>query len=136
MPCIATEEISKILKTGGNVIIKTHFSFPENELPWRYFQFNSNALEVLFSKELDFELIDSGLDNIIIGNFSDQASKYLRGREVKDLYCHSSIIAKKNKEISKDIKNNVSCRDAYNRIILESSYPLVGDMLRKEKFKT
>ena len=136
MPWIATEEISKVLKPGGHVVIETHFSYSEHELPWHYFQFNSNALEVLFCKELGFELIDSGLDNPIIGKFSDQASLYLRGKEVNNLYCHSSIIAKKNKEISKDIKSNFSWRDAYHRISSESSYPLESDILRKEKFKS
>ena len=48
MPWIATEEISKVLKPGGHVVIETHFSYSEHELPWHYFQFNSNALEVLF----------------------------------------------------------------------------------------
>ena len=32
-----------------------------------------------------------------------------------------------------DIENNFSWRDAYNRISLESSYPLESDILRKEK---
>ncbi len=124
MPWIVSEEISKILKPGGHVVIETHFSFSEHELPWHYFQFNSNALEVLFCKELGYELIDSGLDNPIIGRFTNEASKYLQGQLVKHLYCHSSIIAKKTK-IYEHYENNksFSWRDAYKRISKESSYP-------------
>ncbi len=134
MPWIAAEEINKVLKIGGHIVIETHFSFSEHELPWHYFQFNSNALEVLFCKELGFELIDSGLYNPILGEFTDEASEYLRGMKVRDLYCHSSIIAKKYKDFSVNEKNyNFSWRDAYKRISSESSYPLESDLLRKKK---
>ena len=136
MPWIAAEEIHKVLKIGGYVVIETHFSYSEHELPWHYFQFNSNALEVLFCKELGFQLIDSGLCNPIIGKFTDEASEYLRGVEVKDLYCHSSIVAKKNKDFSINGQNyNFSWRDAYKRISKETSYPLASDLLRKKKNK-
>ena len=135
MPWIASEEIYKVLKTGGHVVIETHFSFSEHELPWHYFQFNSNALEVLFCKELGFELIDSGLYNPIVGKFTDDASENLRGKEVKELYCHSSIVAKKYKDISINKNYNFSWRDAYKRISSESSYPLESDLLRKGKIK-
>ena len=136
MPWIAAEEICKVLKTGGHIVIETHFSFSEHELPWHYFQFNSNALEVLFCNELGFELIDSGLYNPILGEFTDEASEYLRGMKVRDLYCHSSIIAKKYKDFSVNEKNyNFSWRDAYKRISSESSYPLESDLLRKGKNK-
>lgn len=95
MPWIVAEEISKVLDIGGHVCIETHFSFSEHELPWHFFQFNSQALDLLFCPELGFEVIDSGLDNPIVGRFSHYSSEYLRGRLVTDLYCHSSIIAKK-----------------------------------------
>lgn len=93
-------------------------------MPWHYFQFNSNALEVLFCRELGYELIDSGLDNPIIGRFTNEASQYLQGQIVTDLYYHSLIIAKKTKMYDQ-LENNkgFSWRDAYKRISIESSYP-------------
>jgi hypothetical protein len=100
MPFLVSQEISKLLNDGGITIHETHFSYSEHELPWHFFQFNSNALEVLFCQELGFELIDSGLDNPIDGYFSNDADSYLAGKEVQKLFCHSSIIAKMNKNKS------------------------------------
>jgi hypothetical protein len=95
MPWLVAEEISRVLDIGGHACIETHFSFSEHELPWHFFQFNNRALELLFCKELGFEIIDSGLDNPIVGRFSQYSADYLRGKLVPDLYCHSSIIVKK-----------------------------------------
>lgn len=136
MPWIAVEEISKVLGVGGHVVIETHFSFSEHELPWHYFQFNSNALEVLFCEELGFQLIDSGLDTPIVGRFSQEAAAYLRGKMVNNLYCHSSIIAKK-------ISNNsiiqsgqpFNWRDVIGRLGTESMYPLDSDLQRRVQGK-
>jgi SAM-dependent methyltransferase len=94
-PWVAAEEISKVLAVGGHVSLETHFSYSEHELPWHFFQFNSTALEVLFCEELGFTVVDSGLDSPIVGRFSHFAPKYLRGSAVRELYCHSSIIARK-----------------------------------------
>jgi len=95
MPWLVAEEISKVLKVGGYVAVETHFSFSEHELPWHFFQFNNRGLEVLFNSLLGFQVIDSGLSNPIVGRFSHFAAEYLKGRPVPQLYCHSSIIAKK-----------------------------------------
>ncbi len=119
-PWIVAEEISKVLDIDGYCAIETHFSFSEHELPWHFFQFNSNALEILFCKELGFDVIDSGLDNPIVGRFSYYAADYLRGKPVTDLYCHSSIIAKKVKDIN---LKNFNFRDVARRLHKESMYP-------------
>ena len=95
MPWVVAEEISKILKVGGTLAIETHFSFSEHELPWHFFQFNANGLEMLFNKDLGFETIDKGMDNPVIGRFSASAAEYLRGKLVTNLFCHSSLITKK-----------------------------------------
>lgn len=100
MPWLVVEEIAKLLNDGGSTVHETHFSYSEHELPWHFFQFNSNALEVLFNEELGFQLVDSGLDNPIDGRFSNDADSYLAGKEVPNLYCHSSIIAQKNSKLA------------------------------------
>ena len=102
MPWLVAEEISDVLKIGGYAAIETHFSYSEHELPWHFFQFNSNGLQVLFNKQLGFELVDSGMSNPIVGRFSHCADQYLRGRPVGELYCHSSIIVRKIAERAND----------------------------------
>jgi SAM-dependent methyltransferase len=123
-PWIAAEEISKVLALGGHACIETHFSFSEHELPWHFFQFNSTALEVLFCEELGFSLVDSGLDSPIVGRFSRFAPKYLRGVPVRDLYCHSSIIARKDSGGHWEGSTEpFDWRAVTKRIASESSYP-------------
>jgi len=48
MPWLVASEISKILKVGGIVYVKTHFSNGAHELPWNFFQFSDMGLRVLF----------------------------------------------------------------------------------------
>jgi len=95
MPWLVAEEIAKVLRPGGLVLIETHFSFSEHELPWHFFQFNKNALECLFNRSLGFEVVDSGMDNPMVGRYAFDAAEYLRGQSISNLYCHSSIIARK-----------------------------------------
>jgi hypothetical protein len=124
MPWIVAEEIAKVLALGGHVCVETHFSYSEHELPWHFFQFNNRALEMLFCPELGFEVIDSGLDSPIVGRFSQFAPDYLRGREVPDLYCHSSIIAKKTSARRADpTEGTFDWRSVLRRITTETSYP-------------
>jgi SAM-dependent methyltransferase len=99
MPWIVAEEIAKVLKVGGLVAIETHFSFSEHEMPWHFFQFNSEALKILFNPGLGFEVLDCGLCNPIVGRFSADASPYLVGQPVGALYCHSSIVARKTAHV-------------------------------------
>jgi hypothetical protein len=125
MPWIVAEEIAKVLAPGGHLCVETHFTYSEHELPWHFFQFNNRALETLFCPELGFEVIDSGLDSPIVGRFSHFAAEYLRGREVTDLYCHSSIIAKKVSS-SRAGGGNAEAfdwRSVLRRITTETSYP-------------
>jgi SAM-dependent methyltransferase len=120
MPWIVAEEVSKILKVGGHVAIETHFSYSEHELPWHFFQFNSTALECMFNEALGFEVIDSGLDSPIVGRFADSAAPHLRGKLVGDLYCHSSIIAQKNKPYT---SQQFSWREALPTVVKNTMYP-------------
>ncbi|PWU21359.1 MAG: methyltransferase type 11 [Bdellovibrio sp.] len=136
MPWIAVEEISKVLATNGHVVIETHFSYSEHELPWHFFQFNSNALEVMFCPELGFEIIDSGLDTPIVGRFSKAAAPYIRGQLVRDLYCHSSLIAKKSISSPKESSDqSFNWRKIIGRISRETMYPIDSDMKKRELTK-
>ena len=129
MPWIVAEEISKVLDVGGLVCLETTFSFSEHELPWHFFQFNNRALETLFCPELGFELIDSGLDSPIVGRFSYQAAEYLRGTPVIDLYCHSSLIARKVSPGAVSPSGAAfDWRQVASRIARESMYPAGSGM--------
>lgn len=130
MPWIVAEEISKVLAPAGHVIIETVFSFSEHELPWHFFQFNANALEVMFCRELGFEVFDSGLDTPIVGRFSEASAPYLRGRLLPDLYAHSSIIAKKSFP-RKNPQEPFDWRKLVARLSEESQYPLGSDMEKR-----
>jgi len=131
MPWIVVEEISKLLDIDGLVCIETHFSFSEHELPWHFFQFNANALEILFCEELGFETIDSGLDNAIVGRFSNSAAEYLRGKLITDLWCHSSIIAKKTSHKLKP-DESFCWREVAKRVAASSAYPTNTGLSRRD----
>ncbi len=104
MPWVVAENIARLLKVGGHVAIETHFSYAEHELPWHFFQFNANALEMLFNPSLGFEIVDSGMSNPLVGRFSQFSDDYLVGQAVPHLYCHSSIIARKVAEPKPDFQ--------------------------------
>ncbi len=110
MPWVAAEEIVKMLKIGGHLIIETHFSYSSHERPWHFFQFSDMALRVLFSKHLGIECLDAGMCNPMLGEFSPLASKYLQGKKITGLYCHSIFLGKKIEDVScfnwKDIDIN------------------------------
>ena len=134
MPWVAAEEIAQVLASDGHVVIETHFSFSEHELPWHYFQFNSNALEVMFCPELGFELVDSGLDTPIVGRFSKAAGESLSGQFVRDLYCHSSLIARKSLNSTKGLADGVfDWKGLAEKLTSESTYPLASDFLRRQR---
>lgn len=108
MPWIVAVEIAKLLKVGGHVFVETHFSFASHERPWNFFQFSDMGLRVLFSKELGFQCIESGMSNPIVGRFSSLADPYLRNKRVSGLYCHSEFYGKKVNEVSDFDWNSVS----------------------------
>lgn len=95
MPWIVATEIAKMLKVGGVVFVETHFSFSSHERPWNFFQFSDMALKILFSEQLGFKCIDSGMSNPIVGRFSSLADGYLKNSPIKGLYCHSEFLGRK-----------------------------------------
>ena len=99
MPWVVATEIAKLLKVGGLVFVETHFSFSAHERPWNFFQFSDMGLRALFPPALGFECIEAGMSNPMVGRFSSLADGYLKNRPVNGLYCHSSFLGKKIKEV-------------------------------------
>lgn len=99
MPWIAAYEINKMLKVGGFVFVETHFSFSSHERPWNFFQFSDMGLRALFNGAMGFGLIEKGMSNPMAGYFGHKADRYLRYRPIPELYCHSEILCKKEKEV-------------------------------------
>lgn len=101
MPWIVAEEISKMLKVGGVLLVATHFSFKSHERPWNFFQFSDMGLRVLFSSSLGFECIDAGMSTPMIGRFSSLAAdKSLRRQPIRGLYCGSEFFGRKTRDVS------------------------------------
>ena len=99
MPWIVAEEIAKVLKVGGWLFVETHFSFSSHERPWHFFQFSDMGLRALFSPALGFRCVEASMQNPIVGRFSHHADGYLRLKPVMGLYCHSSLIARKDRDV-------------------------------------
>lgn len=113
MPWIASQEMVKLLKIGGYIFVETHYSYSSHERPWHYFQFSEKALEVLFNREMGIECVEKGVSNPLIARFSKYAVKYLRGRKIPGLYCHSEFLGKKFKDVEDFNWYNVNVEDIY-----------------------
>lgn len=70
-PWIATGELLKVLKPGGEIFIQTHQSFPLHGFPSDYFRFSMEGLETLFA-DAGFENLEPGYD-FPCKVFSDEA---------------------------------------------------------------
>ena len=99
MPWKAALEIIKCLKIGGYVFIETHYSFTRHEEPWHFFQFSENALHILFPEKFGMQCIRKGCSNPLVARFAEDAAYYLKGKFVKNMYCHSEIFLKKVREV-------------------------------------
>jgi Methyltransferase domain len=62
MPWVVAAEINKVLKVGGLTFHSTHFAFPLHERPWDFWRYTDQALRVLFSPPLGFEIIRCDFD--------------------------------------------------------------------------
>ena len=83
-------------------------------------QCNELELKNLFCPELGFEILDSGLENPIVGRFSYDAKASKVGDPVYSLYVHSCVLARKVRAID---YSRWSWRECIQRIRSESSYP-------------
>jgi SAM-dependent methyltransferase len=119
MPWLVAQEIAKVLKVGGVLYVKTHFSFGAHERPWNFFQFSDMGLRVLFSNALGFECIEAGMSNPIVGRFSGLAEKRLRNQPVTGLYCGSEYLGRKVRDEQSFDWNHVSV----NEVVVGTTYP-------------
>lgn len=62
MPWVIAAEINKVLKVGGLTFHSTHFAFPLHERPWDFWRYTDQALRILFSPPLGFEVIRCDFD--------------------------------------------------------------------------
>ncbi|NJO79108.1 MAG: methyltransferase domain-containing protein [Cyanobacteria bacterium RM1_2_2] len=60
MPWIVAKEINQLLEVGGITLHATHNAWPIHEVPWDFWRFSDEALKVLFSPALGFEVIAAG----------------------------------------------------------------------------
>lgn len=119
MPWIAAVEIAKMLKVGGLVCIETHFAFSSHERPWHFFHFTDMGLRTLFSPALGFECIDAGFSNPMVGRIGMKAAKNLRNVKIKGLYCHTSYLGRKTREVENFRWENQSLEE----VVGDTKYP-------------
>ena len=119
MPWIVAQEISKMLKIGGVVQVKTHFSFGTHERPWNFFQFSDMGLRVLFPESLGFECMEAGMSNPIVGRFSGLAEKRLRYQPVRGLYCGREYLGRKVRDMNSFDWSQISL----DQIVSGTNYP-------------
>lgn len=119
MPWVAVVEIAKMLKVGGVLYVKTHFSYSAHERPWNFFQFSDMGLRVLFSEALGFECLDAGMSNPIVGRFSSLSKKNLRYTPVKGLYCGSEYLGRKVRDVDLFDWSQVSL----DQVVSGTAYP-------------
>jgi hypothetical protein len=62
MPWVVAAEINKVLKLGGLTFHSTHFAFPLHERPWDFWRYTDQALRILFSPPVGFEVVDCSFD--------------------------------------------------------------------------
>jgi SAM-dependent methyltransferase len=111
MPWVVATEIAKVLKIGGIVSVRTHFSYGSHERPWHFFQFSDMALRVLFSPALGFECIEAGVSNPMVGRFSALAQNDLRFMPVRGLYCGSEFLGRKIKDVEHFNWNDINLEE-------------------------
>lgn len=119
MPWVVAEEIAKVLKPGGHLLVETHFSYSAHERPWHFFQFSDMGLRALFSPALGFETIEATMQNPIVGRFSAFADRYLRFTPVTALYCHATILARKVRDVDAFRWRDVDLGE----VVGETTYP-------------
>ena len=120
MPWKVSTEIIKTLKGGGYVFIETHYCFNSHQRPWHFFQFSENALNVLFPEKFGIKWIKKGVSNLISSKFSEVFSdKYLRGKPINNMWCHSEFLGQKVREVENLSWDNCSVED----VVGETKYP-------------
>lgn len=86
-PWIASHELMKSLKMEGYIYIQTHQTFPLHGYPYDFYRFSRSAMESLYPKEMNMEIVNSWYEflNEILPT----------GNVVAESYSNVNIIAKK-----------------------------------------
>jgi hypothetical protein len=98
MPWVVAAEINKVLKVGGLTFHSTHFAFPLHERPWDFWRYTDQALRVLFSPPLGFEVIRCDFDTPARMH-PDVARDDLMHLPMEPVWVGLSVLARKTADI-------------------------------------
>lgn len=98
MPWVVAAEINKVLKVGGLTFHSTHFAFPLHERPWDFWRYSDQALRILFSPPLGFEVIRCAYDTPARMH-PDAPRDDLMHLPLEPVWVGISVLARKNAEI-------------------------------------
>jgi hypothetical protein len=99
MPWVVAAEINKVLKVGGLTFHSTHFAFPLHERPWDFWRYTDQALRILFSPPLGFEVIRCAFDTPARMH-PDTPREDLMHLPLEPVWVGISILARKTADIA------------------------------------
>jgi hypothetical protein len=114
-------EISKVLNVGGLTFHSTHFAFPLHEMPWDFWRYTDQALRILFSPPLGFEVIRCHFDTPARMH-PDQQREELMHLPLEPVWVGVSVLARKVADI--DAAKFVWSASVEACLGRESRYPL------------
>ncbi len=74
-------------------------------------------MSILFPPQMGIRKIEAGVSNPIKGVFTDESAEYLRGRKVKNMFCHSEFPGQKVCDVEGFDWANCEIDDLYEEII-------------------
>lgn len=123
MPWVVAAEINKVLKVGGLTFHSTHFAFPLHERPWDFWRYTDQALRILFSPPLGFEVIRCNFDTPARMH-PDVPRDDLMHLPMEPVWVGISVLARKTAEI--DPAKFVWSASVADCLGSDSRYPLPG----------
>jgi len=98
MPWLAAMEINRVLNVGGLTFHATHFAFPVHERPWDFWRYTDQALRVLFSPPMGFEVIHAGFETPARMH-PDKPTGHLLHLPFETVWVAVSVLARKVAEV-------------------------------------
>ncbi|MEP0912054.1 class I SAM-dependent methyltransferase [Leptolyngbya sp. GB1-A1] len=131
MPWLVAREINKVLKVGGLTFHTTHNAWPIHEEPWDFWRFSDEALKVLFSPALGFQVIKAGYFEPVRMHFAESnPGRGIEGLSMGNAFSGVAILASKAAECEQERFHwRISVEEALGR---ESQYPRPAEVLPKE----
>lgn len=123
MPWVVAAEINKVLKVGGLTFHSTHFAFPIHERPWDFWRYTDQALRILFSPPLGFEVIRCEFDTPARMH-PDIPREELMHLPLEPVWVGISVLARKTADI--DATKFVWSASAAECLGGDSHYPAPG----------